>query len=407
MSNVYCGIDWADDHHDVALVDQQGALVVSLRIGDDRSGLEQLLDVLFEYGDSAEHPIPVAIETPRGLLVAALRATGRAVYAINPLAASRYRSRRSVSNAKSDTADARLLADILRTDRDAHRALPADSELITSLVVLTRAHQDAIWDRRRLTNRLRAHLREYFTAALRAYRGTGTLGLESIPARAVLAAAPTPAAAAGLTRERLRELITSGRRTRRNIDAELDRLVTLFASHDVLRQPAQIEQAMAHQTLALLRQLDAVCASIADLATAIETAFAQHPDAPIITSFPGLSTVSGARILAELGDDRTRFASARCLKAYAGSAPITRASGRSRAVTARVVKNQRLASAGYMWAFAALHHPEVRTHYDRRRSSGERHNAALRNLFNKLIGSLYHCLQNRTAYDSSRAFATP
>lgn len=406
MSCVSCGIDWADDHHDVALVDQNGALLVSLRIGDDRAGLEQLLDVLAEHGDSAEHPIPVAIETPRGLLVAALRAGARPVYAINPLAASRYRSRRSVSNAKSDPADARLLADILRTDRDAHRPLPADSELLGGLVVLTRAHQDAIWDRRRITNRLRAHLREYFTAGLRGFEGTGTLGLDSAASRAVLTAAPTPAAAAELTGPRLRELLTSRGRRRRALDTETERLLGLFTSTGVLRQPPGVEQAMGQQTLALIRQLDAICATIPDLAGAIEDAFSKHPDAPIITSFPGLSTISGARVPAELGDDHTRFASARSIKAYAGSAPITRASGRSRAVMARTVKNQRLASAGYMWAFAALRSPEARHHYDRRRATGERHTAALRNLFNKLLGSLYHCLQTGTPYDPTRAFTT-
>ena len=292
MSCVSCGIDWADDHHDVALVDQNGALLVSLRIGDDRAGLEQLLDVLAEHGDSAEHPIPVAIETPRGLLVAALRAGARPVYAINPLAASRYRSRRSVSNAKSDPADARLLADILRTDRDAHRPLPADSELLGGLVVLTRAHQDAIWDRRRITNRLRAHLREYFTAGLRGFEDTGTLGLDSAAARAVLTAAPTPAAAAELTGPRLRELLTSRGRRRRALDTETERLLGLFTSTGVLRQPPGVEQAMGQQTLALIRQLDAICATIPDLAGAIEDVFSKHPDAPIITSFPGLSTIS-------------------------------------------------------------------------------------------------------------------
>lgn len=405
MSCVSCGIDWADDHHDVALVDQNGSLLASVRIGDDRAGLERLLSLLAEHGDHPEHPIPVAIETPRGLLVAALRAGRRPVYAINPLAASRYRSRRSVSNAKSDPADARLLADILRTDRAAHRPLPSDSDLIGGLVVLTRAHQDAIWDRRRLTNRLRAHLREYFTAALRGFEGRGTLGLDSAAARVVLTAAPTPAAAAGLSAPQLRELLTTQGRLRRDLDTEIERLFELFTSARALRQPSMVEQAMGRQTLALLRQLDAVCATIPDLAAAIEDAFGQHPDAPIITSFPGLSTISGARVLAELGDDRDRFASARSVKAYAGSAPITRASGRHKAVLARTVKNQRLASTGYMWAFAALRSPETRRHYDHRRASGERHTAALRNLFNKLLGSLYHCLQTGTPYNPARAFA--
>ena len=115
-------------------------------------------------------------------------------------------------------------------------------------------------------------------------------------------------------------------------------------------------------------QLDAICQTITDLAEGVEEAFAQYPEAAIITSFPGLSTISGARVLAEIGDDAARFASARSLKAYAGSAPVTRVSGRSRAVSARVVKNQRLAGPGYMWAFAALRTPGPREHYKQRRA---------------------------------------
>lgn len=113
----------------------------------------------------------------------------------------------------------------------------------------------------------------------------------------------------------------------------------------------------------------------------------------------------GARVLAEIGDDRTRFADAKAIKAYADAAPVTRASGRSHVVVARTVKNRRLAAVGYMWAFAALRTAEPRTHYDNRRDGGERHTAALRNLFNKLLGCLYYCLQNRTPYDPERAFS--
>ncbi|WP_369696703.1 transposase [Streptomyces sp. XD-27] len=105
---------------------------------------------------------------------------------------------------------------------------------------------------------------------------------------------------------------------------------------------------MGRQTQALVQQLDAACQSVSDLATATEEAFLSHPDAEIISSFPGLSVMSGARVLAEVGDDRERFADARALKAYAGAAPVTRASGRSHVVVARTVENQRLASAGYM-----------------------------------------------------------
>ncbi len=109
-------------------------------------------------------------------------------------------------------------------------------------------------------------------------------------------------------------------------------------------------------------------------------------------------------MLAEIGDDRSRFADARALKAYAGSAPITRASGKSLVVHHRKVKNQRLAAAGYVWAFASLRAPGPRAHYDRRRAEGDRHSSALRNTFNRMLGCLHHCLQKGTTYDEHVAF---
>lgn len=406
MTRIFCGIDWAEGHHDIALVDQDGAQVAKLRISDDSAGFHALMELLAQHGDSAAEPIPVAIETPRGLLVAALRATGRQIYAINPLAAARYRDRGSVSRAKSDAADARVLANILRTDRRAHRPLPDDSEAGQAVAVLARAHQGAIWDRQQMINRLRSHLREYYPAALTAFHGVGKPGLDSPRARVVLTAAPTPADAAKLTRSQLRALLKRGERPRCGIEAEVERLRTIFRA-DSLRQLPQVEQALGQQAVALIRQVDASCVSVAQLAVATEEAFLAHPDAEIITSFPGLSVLSGARVLAEIGDDRGRFADARAVKAYASAAPVTRASGRSHVVVARTVKNQRLASAGHMWAFAALRTQAPRVHYDRRRAGGERHTAALRNLFNKLLGCLFHCLQHRTLFDPDRAFAPP
>jgi transposase len=150
---VYCGIDWASDHHDTALIDQDGALLAKARLTDDADGLAALLRLLAEHGDSPGTPIPVAIETSRGLLVAALRATGRPVYAINPMAAARYRERTAVSRKKSDHLDAVALAGILRTDRDRHRQLPADTELAQVIAILARAQQDAVWDRTQAGNK--------------------------------------------------------------------------------------------------------------------------------------------------------------------------------------------------------------------------------------------------------------
>lgn len=132
-----------------------------------------------------------------------------------------------------------------------------------------------------MTNRLRSHLREFYPAALLAFQGAGNPGLDSRRARVVLAAAPTPAVAAKLTRSQRRALLKRA---------------------DYLHQLPQVEQAMGQQALALIQQLDATCNSVDQLAAATEEAFLAHPDADIITSFLGLSVLSGARVLAEIGE---------------------------------------------------------------------------------------------------------
>jgi Transposase/Transposase IS116/IS110/IS902 family len=391
--DVFCGTGWAEGHHDIALVDRDGKLLAHQRVSDDAPGLAALLELLTEHGDIPDDPVPVAIETPRGLLVACLRATGRKVYPGNPMAVARYRDRHSVAGRKSDKGDAAVLANVLRTDMHAHRPLPADSELAQAVAVLARtaAH-----------NKLRSHLREYFPGFLAAFAGARG-GIMRPEARVILAAAPTPADAAKLTPAQLRALLKKAGR-KRGTDAEAQRLREAFRQGQ-MRQLPLAGQAMGKQSTALLRQLDAACASADELEQAAAESFNQHPDAGIITSFPGIGALTGARVLAEIGDDRSRFCDAKGLKAYAGAAPITRASGKKKSVTHRRVKNNRLAAAGYTWAFSALSaSPGARAHYDRRREAGDWHAAAERNLFSRLLGCLHHCLQTGQRYDEATAF---
>jgi transposase len=172
-----------------------------------------------------------------------------------------------------------------------------------------------------------------------------------------------------------------------------------------LRHDPLVEQAMRAETLALLGVLDAACRAVDELASQLAAAFRAHPDYLIITSFPGLADVSGAIVLAEVGDDRSRFVNDRALQAFAGSAPITRASGKSRHVSRRRTKNNRLAAIGHSWAFAAASRPSpTRDHYLRRRERGDKHPAALRHLFNKMLGQLHHCRATGQLYDSAKAF---
>ncbi len=404
---IYCGIDWAEKTHDVALVDDSGQLLAKRHITDDAAGYKILLDLLAEYGDTEEHPIPVAIETSRGLVVVVvLRSGKRQVFAINPMAAARYRDRHSVSRKKSDPGDALVLANVLRTDMHAHRPLPQDSDLARAVAVLARAQQDATWNRQQIANQLRSLLREYYPAALAAVESWKN-GLCRPEAHQLLKLSPTPAKAARLTRTQLQAALKMAGR-QRGIAADAERLREVLRT-EWAHQPQLVEDALGKQMLALLIQLEAACTAADNLAEAVEEAFPQHPDAEIILSFPGLGTQLGARVLAELGDDRKRFADARGLKAYAGASPITRASGKKSSITRRWVKNDRLNAASYLWAFSAITaSPGAKAHYRRRRDNhADWHAAAQRNLFNRMIGQLYHCLQNRELFDEESAFPAP
>lgn len=227
----------------------------------------------------------MAIETSRGLLVATLRQGPRKIYAVNPMAASRYRDRHGVSRKKSDPGDALVLANIIRTDAPVHRSLPADTDLVQAVAVLARAQQDAVWNRQQVANQLRSLLREYFPAMIEAFRDKpGTLTRPD--ARRILAVAPTPALAAKLQMWKLTAMLRRAGR-RRGIESDAERIQQLFRE-EAPRQLPLVEDAMGKQAQALLLQLDAACQAVDDLARATEEAFRSHPDAPIMLSFPGM-----------------------------------------------------------------------------------------------------------------------
>ena len=220
----------------------------------------------------------------------------------------------------------------------------------------------------------------------------------------MLTAAPTPTQAAALTRANLTDLLRAAGRGTRPADAA--RLTEVFAAEQLRQSPA-VERAMGTAAAALVTVLRGADQAVRDLERALAPSFEQHPDAEIIDSLPGLGLVLGARVLGEFGDDRTRFADAASRRNYAGTSPITRASGRSRTVLARHIRNKRLADACYLWAFSALTKSRgARTYYDTRRRAGDNHNAALRRLASKLVGQLHHCLHTGQPYDEALAWTT-
>jgi transposase len=185
--NFSCGIDWAEAHHDVALVDHDGKVIARERVGTGVAGFRTVVELIDEHGGSPQDT-PVAIETDKNLLVVALAGAGFTAYPINPRAVARYPERHSQAGRKSDPGDAAVLAHILRTDRHMHRPLPVISEQASAIKALARQHQEAIWAMNQTISRLRSVLLEFYPQAIRAFPH-----LKHHAATTILAAAPPPA----------------------------------------------------------------------------------------------------------------------------------------------------------------------------------------------------------------------
>jgi len=395
---VFVGIDWAEAHHDLCLLDEQGGVIDQLRIADSMEGVNQLQAVLARH---AEQPgeIVIGIELSHGLLVQALRAAGYTIYAINPMAASRYRDRHAVSKAKSDRGDAKMLADLVRTDRHNHRPLLEDSEQAEAIKVLARSQKSLIWQRQQLVNQLRSALREFYPGALEAFADD----LAAPSALALLALAPTPARGRTLSLSKIETVFRRAGR-RRGVN-ERARATQVALRKPQLEQPTPLSEAMGVQVASLARLAAAVNTEIANLTSELAAGFEVHPDAEIYLSLPGLGVVLGARVLGEFGDGPNRFADGKARRNYAGTSPLTKASGTKKVVMARFVGNDRLADACQGWAFAAIQgSPGARRYYEAQRARGKAHRSALRALANRLVGILHGCLRHGELYSEVRAW---
>jgi transposase len=395
---VFVGHDWAERHHDVYVEDSDGRRLAKARLAEGVGGVARFHELVRSFVDEPDE-VTVATETDRGMFVGALVAAGYRVLAVNPMSTSRYRQRHSTSGAKSDPGDAFVLAELARTDGHNHRPIAADSELSEAVKVLARAHQSMIWTRQRQVNQLRSTLREFHPAAVAAFDD-----LASSDALAVLAIASTPSLARGLSRSKIASALRRGGRQRRIDERAAEIQTTLRA--ETLHAPDLVAEAMGATVRALVAVIGELVAQTARLEAELADHFEQHPDAKIIRSLPGLGMILGARALGEFGDDPNRYADAKSRKNYAGTSPITRASGKHHVVLARYARNKRLADVCYQWAFAALTaSPGARAFYDHKRAAGNTHHRALRALANRLVGILHGCLHHGTPYDEDTAWA--
>ena len=382
-------------------MDAAGRVLARARLPEGVAGMARLHAMIggqLADADPDEVQVLVGIETDRGPWVAALAAAGYEVFAVNPLQAAQYRKRHAVSGAKSDAADAHVLADMVRTDAHQLRPVAGDSAQAQAVKVVARTHKTLIWERTRTTQRLRHALREYFPAALAAFED-----LDAPDTLELLAKAPGPATAARLSISQISAALKRARR--RNIAGKAAQIQAALRAGQ-LGQPPAVTAAYAASVRALTAVLVTLNEQVKAMQGQVETHFGQHPAAEIITSQPGLGPVLGARVLAEFGDDPVRYASAKARKNYAATSPITRASGKKKTALARFVHNDRLIDALMAQAFAALNtSPGARAYYQRQRARGAGHNPALRQLANRLVGILHGCLKTGTLYDETTAWS--
>lgn len=398
---VFLGVDWAEEHHDVCLLDEQGKVLARARVANSLEGVSRIHALIAEHVAESD-AVVVGIETDRGLLVQALVAAGYQIYAINPLAVDRYRDRHSVSGAKSDAGDAKVLADLVRTDRDNHRPVSGDSEQVEAVKLLARAHQALVHSRQRQVNQLRSALREFYPAALEAFKDD----LGGRDAVAILEYAPTPTQGKSISQAKLISALRKAGRER-NLEARAVELQGILRQPH-LEQPATLVAAYAVIVKSCVQMIRELNAQTAALEEELTKSFELHPDAELYLSLPGLGFILGARVIGEFGDDPNRYLDAKGRRAYSGMAPITKASGIRHIVLARYARNRQLADACYLWAFSSLKSsPGAHRYYGALRARGKSHNQALRALGNRWVSILHGCLRHRMRYSEQLAWPVP
>jgi transposase len=386
----FAGIDWASDKHDACVLDPAGKVCLRLCIRHTAEGLTELIRALDRFGPRAQ--LPIAIERPSGLLVDTLVEAGFPVVPIHPNALKATRPRYSAALGKSDPGDAFILADVLRTDGHRFRSLRAPSDQTRALRAAVRTRDDLVATRVQLANQLRSLLESFWPGAVAIFAD-----IDSPITLHFLDDFPSPESAARLGEKRLDRFLKRHAYCGRRSSAEL--LARLHAAPQ--GKAAALESETKGQ---LVRALTAVLwplvRQIRDLGALIDAHLQQHPDGPILQSFPRTGSVNAAQILAELGDDRLRFDSFEQLAAEAGVAPVTRTSGKHRGVSARFACNKRLRQALTTWADNSRHaSPWAASVYRQARARGCDHPHSTRILARAWARVLWRCWHDHTTYD--------
>lgn len=385
----YAGVDWADTHHDVVVINDEGHQVGNRRVDHTKAGLETLVQFLEGIsGPLQKEQVACVIETKHGLIIAALLEAGFPVYPVNPKTLDR---RRVPSGAKTDLIDAYLLAKTGRADLADLRRLQPDSPVIEELKALTRDQEQLIQMQTRLVNQLTACLKAYYPVALSLFSK-----LQQPSTLRFLQAYPTPQAAQAASVEQHTSVLKQTRYPQAEQAA-----AKLFTA---LHQPQLVADPITTRTksrlmLALVAQLLPLLEQIATYDEEIAALFLTHADSPVFASLPGAGQRLAPRLLAEWGDDRARYSSARKVQALAGTAPVPKESGNYRSAKRRSACLKPLRNALYQFAWQSTRsEPWAKDYYQRKRAHGKSHSVAVRALSNTWVRILFRMWQTQERY---------
>lgn len=389
------GIDWASDHHDIALQAAGARTIETSRLAHTPEAIAQWLrTVAARFGG---RPVGIAIETSRGPLVGALlEAPWVVLYPVNPRSLRRFREVFAPNGAKDDVPDARLLLELLHKHRPQLHAWQPEAETTRRLQHLVERRRAVVALRTQLTLQLQTALKEYFPQAL-VWTGDD---LTAPMATDFLAQWPTLAALQRARPATVRRFYTQHGARR---PALLERrLAEIAAATPLLCDRAVIESGVLYVQL-LAKQLAALGPSLAHLEATIAALFATHPDAALFASFPGAGAALAPRLLVAFGTDRRRYPSAAAMQTHTGVAPITVRSGRQCQVCWRWMTTTFLRQTFVEFAHHSRRHaPWARAFYAQQRQRGHSHHAAIRALAFKWIRILWRCWQDHTPYDGAR-----
>jgi transposase len=389
--SAFAGIDWGGSHHQLCILDTTGKRQSQLRVTHDVAGLTDLDTELARHG----HRLPIAVERSEGLLVEHLQARGHPVFPVSPRIAARARERYRVAAVKDDRFDAFVLADTLRHEHRHWRALAVPSPLLAEIKALTRDRDRLLETQQAIESQLRMILEAYHPAPVRLFSSVD----RQITLRFVLDY-PTPQTASRVKTTRMAGFLGRHHYTGRvpaQVLAERMRAHLLSASSGTVAGKSFSAQSFT-------RLLQLLNSQLADYDDAIAAAVAEHPDAAIFASFPGVGPVLTGVLLAEIGEDRARFPAPTVLLAESGLAPVTRASGRSRNVRFRYAANTRLREAAMWWAYNSMKDvPWAAAAFrDARDHRGQRYHRALRGIAARWMRVLWTCWTTNTPYHPER-----